>query len=236
MRGAAFASHSHQQQQQHQQHYHPLLQHNHTDQKRPPSGHKMQFLQFCKTLKSANYAELRGGGSGGDSNNINTGYTSDTSLSASVRRWNSFHSTRGECHPNKFRRERKSTSPSLEYERKRYQASCNAVVGWSANDSMAVEPLKNDGSMRGKHGSSLRKVELRRGKSLNTPTKMPLALCGGGGNNSINTDNNHMLMMGTHLPATTEREHRKHPNRMHGATATTDDSFLYKSVQHSAYW
>lgn len=30
-----------------------------------------------------------------------------------VRRWNSFHSTRGECHPNKFRRERKSTSPSI---------------------------------------------------------------------------------------------------------------------------
>lgn len=29
-----------------------------------------------------------------------------------VRRWNSFHSTRGECHPNKFRQNRKSASPS----------------------------------------------------------------------------------------------------------------------------
>lgn len=34
-------------------------------------------------------------------------------LTPSVRRWNSFHSTRGECHPNKFRRDRKSTSPSI---------------------------------------------------------------------------------------------------------------------------
>lgn len=34
-------------------------------------------------------------------------------LTPPVRRWNSFHSTRGECHPNKFRRERKSTSPSI---------------------------------------------------------------------------------------------------------------------------
>lgn len=40
---------------------------------------------------------------------------------APVRRWNSFHSTRGECHPNKFRRERKSTSPSLELERNNRQ-------------------------------------------------------------------------------------------------------------------
>lgn len=29
-----------------------------------------------------------------------------------VRRWNSFHSTRGECHPNKFRRDRKAASQS----------------------------------------------------------------------------------------------------------------------------
>lgn len=34
-------------------------------------------------------------------------------LTPPVRRWNSFHSTRGECHPNKFRRDRKSTSPSI---------------------------------------------------------------------------------------------------------------------------
>lgn len=64
--------------------------------------------------------------------------------SASVRRWNSFHSTRGECHPNKFRRERKSTSPSLEFERKRYLAN-------SANVAQS------------------RSRELRRGKSLATP-------------------------------------------------------------------
>lgn len=30
-----------------------------------------------------------------------------------VRRWNSFHSTRGECHPNKFRRERKSIASPM---------------------------------------------------------------------------------------------------------------------------
>lgn len=35
-----------------------------------------------------------------------------------VRRWNSFHSTRGECHPNKFRRDRKSTSPSIDLGRR----------------------------------------------------------------------------------------------------------------------
>lgn len=36
-----------------------------------------------------------------------------TEQSVAFRRWNSFHSTRGECHPNKFRgrRERKSLSP-----------------------------------------------------------------------------------------------------------------------------
>ncbi|XP_031621051.1 rap guanine nucleotide exchange factor 2 isoform X3 [Contarinia nasturtii] len=39
--------------------------------------------------------------------------TSTSGLTPPVRRWNSFHSTRGECHPNKFRRERKSTSPSI---------------------------------------------------------------------------------------------------------------------------
>lgn len=39
----------------------------------------------------------------------------DLSISTgSVRRWNSFHSTRGECHPNKFRRDRKSASPSID--------------------------------------------------------------------------------------------------------------------------
>lgn len=37
-----------------------------------------------------------------------------TATNGSVRRWNSFHSTRGECHPNKFRRDRKSTSPSID--------------------------------------------------------------------------------------------------------------------------
>lgn len=37
-----------------------------------------------------------------------------------VRRWNSFHSTRNECHPNKFRRERKSTSPSIELGRRHF--------------------------------------------------------------------------------------------------------------------
>ncbi|XP_055385503.1 uncharacterized protein LOC129614698 isoform X3 [Condylostylus longicornis] len=31
-----------------------------------------------------------------------------------IRRWNSFHSTRGECHPNRFRRNRKSTAPHID--------------------------------------------------------------------------------------------------------------------------
>lgn len=31
----------------------------------------------------------------------------------SMRRWNSFHAPRGECHPNKIRRERKATSPCI---------------------------------------------------------------------------------------------------------------------------
>ncbi|GAB0092081.1 rap guanine nucleotide exchange factor 2 [Sergentomyia squamirostris] len=31
----------------------------------------------------------------------------------SLRRWNSFHASRGECHPNKIRRERKATSPCI---------------------------------------------------------------------------------------------------------------------------
>lgn len=47
---------------------------------------------------------------------LNAGHMDDPSqigLTPPVRRWNSFHSTRGECHPNKFRRERKSTSPSI---------------------------------------------------------------------------------------------------------------------------
>lgn len=67
--------------------------------KRPPSG-----------ISSIVSNTISGGGGGRDADN-----------NASVRRWNSFHSTRGECHPNKFRRERKSDSPSLEHERKRYQ-------------------------------------------------------------------------------------------------------------------
>lgn len=50
-------------------------------------------------------------GSGVLSGHVDTLTTSG--LTPPVRRWNSFHSTRGECHPNKFRRERKSTSPSI---------------------------------------------------------------------------------------------------------------------------
>lgn len=117
------------------------------DQKRPPSGHKMQFLQFCKNYKSSNYAELRG------NNGASTGYTSDSSLSASVRRWNSFHSTRGECHPNKFRRERKSTSPSLEFERQRSSAT----------------------------SAQSRSRQLRRGKSLAAPENLSSLSCSGVG-------------------------------------------------------
>lgn len=55
-----------------------------------------------------------------------------------VRRWNSFHSTRGECHPNKFRRDRKSISPSIDLGRR-------SIIGG---------------------GSATRSWELRRGKSL----------------------------------------------------------------------
>lgn len=57
---------------------------------------------------------------------------------SAVRRWNSFHSTRGECHPNKFRRERKSISPSIDLGRR-------SIIGG---------------------GSATRSWELRRGKSL----------------------------------------------------------------------
>lgn len=53
-------------------------------------------------------------------NVLNTGnaelcqtYNQTSGLTPPVRRWNSFHSTRGECHPNKFRRDRKSTSPTI---------------------------------------------------------------------------------------------------------------------------
>lgn len=49
----------------------------------------------------------------GTGNGENPTQTSSCGLTPPVRRWNSFHSTRGECHPNKFRRERKSTSPSI---------------------------------------------------------------------------------------------------------------------------
>lgn len=45
---------------------------------------------------------------------------------SAVRRWNSFHSTRNECHPNKFRRERKSTAPNIEYGRSRSSVSSPA--------------------------------------------------------------------------------------------------------------
>lgn len=72
--------------------------------KRPPSG--------VSAFTSNAIGGICGGNAGRDTDN-----------NASVRRWNSFHSTRGECHPNKFRRERKSDSPSLEQERKRYQDS-----------------------------------------------------------------------------------------------------------------
>lgn len=50
-----------------------------------------------------------GGNGGGHADTM----TTTSGLIPPVRRWNSFHSTRGECHPNKFRRERKSTSPSI---------------------------------------------------------------------------------------------------------------------------
>lgn len=79
------------------------IEENNALKKRPPSG------------ISSSIASNVTGGTGGTTGGR------DVDSNASVRRWNSFHSTRGECHPNKFRRERKSDSPSLEHERKRYQ-------------------------------------------------------------------------------------------------------------------
>lgn len=190
---------------QQQQHHH-LLQHCKTtdnmDQKRPPSGHKMQFLQFCKNYKTSNYAEHRGGHS-----NVSTGYTSDSSLSASVRRWNSFHSTRGECHPNKFRRERKSTSPSLEFERQRYQASSTT-------------------------STPSRSRQLRRGKSLATPEKLSSLSCSGG--IGPGSSSNHSLILGAYFSAAAA-EHRNvcHANTL--GSASSDDTVLFKSG-HTSLW
>lgn len=194
---AAFAS-------QQQQHYHHL-QHCKTtdnmDQKRPPSGHKMQFLQFCKNYRTSNYAELR------SNNSANAGYTSDSSLSASVRRWNSFHSTRGECHPNKFRRERKSTSPSLEFERQRYQTSSTT-------------------------STPSRSRQLRRGKSLATPEKLSSLSCSGG--TTITTGNsNHSLILGAYFSAAaaaaTDHRHASLPN------ATVDDALVCRGAASMGY-
>lgn len=197
-------------QQQQQQHHHHHLQYCKTteniDQKRPPSGHKMQFLQFCKNYKTSNYAELRGS----NINSTSTGYTSDSSLSASVRRWNSFHSTRGECHPNKFRRERKSTSPSLEFERQRYQASSTT-------------------------STPSRSRQLRRGKSLATPEKLSSLSCSGG--IGPGSSNNHSLILGAYFSAAAaaaaEHRHASLPNA-HGST-TIDDTILFKSG-HTSLW
>lgn len=205
-----------QQQQQQSQTFH-LLQHCKTtdsmDQKRPPSGHKMQFLQFCKNYRTSNYAELRG------NNSASTGYTSDSSLSASVRRWNSFHSTRGECHPNKFRRERKSTSPSLEFERQRYQASSTT-------------------------STPSRSRQLRRGKSLATPEKLSSLSCssssGGGGGTNVGPgcSTNHSLILGAYFSAAAaaaaEHRHTSLTNVL-GSLATADDTVLYKSG-HTSLW
>lgn len=125
-------------------------------QKRPPSG-------LTSLLTSAAFGGTAATASASSSPNPSaqpapaTGPVTATSKSAvdhagssataPVRRWNSFHSTRGECHPNKFRRERKSTSPSLEYERKRYQS-----VSTTSTPS--------------------RSRQLRRGKTLATPEKL----------------------------------------------------------------
>ena len=75
-----------------------------------------------------------------------------------VRRWNSFHSTRGECHPNKFRRERKSTSPSIDLGSRR-----NFAIGSGNNSALS------SGS-----SSPSRRWELRRGKSLACDNKTKL--------------------------------------------------------------
>lgn len=75
----------------------------------------------------------------------------------SVRRWNSFHSTRGECHPNKFRRDRKSTSPSIDLSGQR-----NIIVGSPVRKySYGSSCCSSSGGVIGGGGA-----ELRRGNSL----------------------------------------------------------------------
>lgn len=55
-----------------------------------------------------------------------------------VRRWNSFHSTRGECHPNKFRRDRKSTSPSIDVSGHHRRLLCGALNAVAAAETAAA--------------------------------------------------------------------------------------------------
>lgn len=153
----------------------------------------------------SNYAELRG------NNSASTGYTSDSSLSASVRRWNSFHSTRGECHPNKFRRERKSTSPSLEFERQRYQASSTT-------------------------STPSRSRQLRRGKSLATPEKLSSFSCSSGA--GPGSSSNHSLILGAYFSAAAaaaaEHRHSSLTNAL--GSASGDDTVLFKSGHITSLW
>lgn len=76
------------------------------------------------------------------------GSFSGASSNESVRRWNSFH-TRGEYHPNKIRRERKSTSGCLEYVGSRRTSTSSPLL------SPTISRLHSGGTR-----------ELRRGKSL----------------------------------------------------------------------
>ncbi|XP_037926120.1 rap guanine nucleotide exchange factor 2 isoform X3 [Hermetia illucens] len=98
------------------------------------------------------------------------GQPPENASSEVMRRWNSFHSTHGECHPNRFRRNRKSTSPSIDAGRLR---KLSAIAHHHQHQS-STPPRHRYGRHSVQDDSQLttpRAWQLRRGKSLaeNTP-------------------------------------------------------------------
>lgn len=97
---------------------------------------------------------------------------------SAVRRWNSFHSTRGECHPNKFRRDRKATSPSIEvgvHHRRLLLSGALAVA--EANGGGGAHQQTTAFTSMG----LTQKAKLMRGRSLATSETVLLTMTSPGG-------------------------------------------------------
>lgn len=155
---------------------------------------KNHHLPKCRATNNAPTSEnipadvAVGGGGGGGGSNVGSVAGRMSAIAKmsrrrppsgaenAVRRWNSFHAERGECHPNKFRRDRKSTSPSIDVgtQQRRFLISSGPLAESSTTVVAGGKDVAVAGASKNNAGGggcvpATTKGKLLRGSSLAAP-------------------------------------------------------------------